>query len=243
MEPSQADAVPQRMRIAGRIVRMTGAAAVSAGLLLAGCGAPGEAPGRDPFTATGELIAFSGGEAGARNACFTCHGLEGQGDGEGVPRLAGLPYGYLAKQLQDYADGRRPDPTMHSIASKLSQEQRLSVAAWYAAMPAPEFADAQGRRPAAIAALYQNGDPGRGLAACARCHGPNGEGRGPASPPLAGQPAPYLAEQLRLWREAKRRNSPQQVMLTISQTLTESEITALADYAAGLPGGERAVPR
>lgn len=215
---------------------IAGGSTMAACLLLVGCGASGEAPGRDPFTATGELIALSGGEAGARNACFTCHGLAGQGDGEGAPRLAGLPYGYLAKQLQDYADGRRPDPTMHAIAGKLSQSERLSVAAWYAAMPAPDVAYGEDAASPAVAALYQNGDPARGLLACARCHGAAGEGRGPANPPLAGQPAPYLAEQLRLWQDAKRRNSPQQVMLTISQRLTEAEIAALSDYAAGLPG-------
>ena len=220
------------------MVGMCGAAAASTGLLLTACGAPGEGPGRDPFTATGELIALSGGEAGPRNACFTCHGLEGQGDGQGAPRLAGLPVGYLAKQLQDYADGRRPDPSMHAIAGKLSQEQRLSVAQWYAAMPPPApTTQPTGAASPDIVALYHQGDAERGLKACAECHGAQGQGVGPANPPLAGQPPAYLAEQLKLWREGKRKNSPQGVMLQIGQALDEPEIAALSAYAAGLPGG------
>ena len=33
----------------------------------------------DPFEASGELIAFSGGVAGSQAACVTCHGTRGQG--------------------------------------------------------------------------------------------------------------------------------------------------------------------
>ena len=61
----------------------------------------------DRFTETGELIAMSGGGAGAANACFTCHGLDGRGDGAGSPRLAGLDAGYLERQLIANSDGRR----------------------------------------------------------------------------------------------------------------------------------------
>ena len=65
-------------------------------------------PSPDAFSRTGQLIALSGGEAGAGNACFICHGMDGEGLG-GAPRLAGMSPGYLLKQLQDYADGRRAD--------------------------------------------------------------------------------------------------------------------------------------
>ena len=227
------------MRIAGRKLGLVGLASLAAGLLAAACQAP-PADTEDPFTATGQLIALSGGEAGPRNACFTCHGLRGEGDALGTPRLAGLSSGYLVKQLQDYADGRRPDPTMHAVARRLSPEQRQSVAAWYAALPMPPPDETRATASPAVVRLYHQGDPARGLTACASCHGAAGEGRGPANPPLAGQPPAYLAEQLRLWREGKRKNSPRHVMLTIGQALSEAEIVALADYAADLPGAEPA---
>src|SRR5690606_12554770 len=202
-------------------------------LLLAAGGCAGETEVVDsPFTATGELIALSGGDGGPANACFTCHGLDGGGDGQLTPALAGLPEGYLVKQLQDYADGRRPDPVMGPIARRLSTGHRRAVAAWYSAMPPTAFA--RTAAPATIRALYHRGDPAGGLAACADCHGGLGQGLGPANPPLAGQPPAYLAEQMRRWKQAGRRNDPRGVMLQISQRLTEDEITALAGYAAGL---------
>jgi cytochrome c553 len=41
--------------------------------------------------------------------CASCHGSDAQGDGPaGQPRLAGQRYGYLLRQIQDAAAGRRP---------------------------------------------------------------------------------------------------------------------------------------
>lgn len=189
--------------------------------------------GRDPFTATGELVALSGGDAGARRACIVCHGLDGAGDGELAPRLAGLPPGYLQKQLQDYADGRRTHPEMEAIARALDDRARREVAAYYADRPwtPPPVRPAADAR---AAALYHQGDPARGVPPCAACHGAAGEGDGFANPPLAGQPAGYQAAQLELWRHSKRRNDPQDVMLRISRRLSPREAAAVARYAAAL---------
>lgn len=191
-------------------------------------------PARDPFTSTGELVALSGGDAGPDGACVTCHGLAGEGDGQAAPRLAGLPRGYLQKQLEDYAAGLRPDPAMAPIAKALDADHRASVAAYYAGLPA--VAPVASATLTSGAGLYQNGDPARGLQACAECHGAAGEGGGGANPPLAGQPATYLAEQMRRWKRAERRNDPRGLMLTIAQRLSETEIAALSAYAAGLSG-------
>ncbi len=187
------------------------------------------------FEKTGELIALSGAGAGASNACFTCHGLEGTGDGAGSPRLAGLDIGYLQRQLEAYGDGRRRHIQMSWIARQLSASERKQVAAYYAAMPF----SAQALSAASTPRLYAHGDPSRGIASCASCHGMNGQGLGPANPALAGQPAAYLEAQLEAWRHSRRRNDPGDVMLRISQLLTPSESAALAAYAANLPGGPR----
>src|SRR3546814_7989601 len=70
--------------------------------------------------------------------------------------------------------------------------------------------------------------PARGLLPCADCHGPKGEGLGPANPALAGQPAVYLAAQLRAWRRGERRNDPGNVMTGLSLRLIPSEIERVA---------------
>ena len=206
-------------------------------ILLGGCFAA-ESTSADRLAATGELVALSGADAGARNACFTCHGLNGMGDGNGAPRLAGLDSGYLERQMIAYADGRRQHPQMAWIAERLDDTQRRAVSVHYAQLPGATRTPAQ----APPMALYHAGDPERGLPACADCHGEQGEGGGAGNPLLAGQSPTYLAQQLEQWRGSRRRNDPGDVMLRISQLLTPAESLALSEYAAGL-AGDRADPQ
>lgn len=203
--------------------------------LLAGCAAPAAQP--DAFEQTGELIALSGGAAGARAACVTCHGLGGQGDGNRAPRLAGLDRGYLARALIDYETGRRRHPQMQWIAGQLSGEARQRVAAYYADLPAtaaapPISAQADCRG----AVLYHLGDEALGVASCASCHGADGSGNA-GNPPLAGQPAPYLAAQLDAWASGARYGDASGIMRDISRRLSAWDRRAAADYAATLQGG------
>ena len=205
---------------------------LAAATLLAGCAAA-DSTSLDRFSENGRVIALSGAKAGAANACFTCHGLDGRGKGAGAPRLAALDAGYMERQLDAYADGRRYHPQMGWIAQQLRADERKAVSIFYAGLPY----EASTAAPAQRLALYHQGDPKRGILACAACHGDQGQGLGAGNPPLAGQPQTYLAEQLRLWRIAKRRNDPGDVMLRISQLLTPSEAAALSAYSAALPGG------
>lgn len=169
---------------------------------------------------------------------MTCHQLRGQGDGQLTPRLAGLPRGYLGKQLQDYADGRRAHPQMEAIARALRPQDRQAVSAYYANLAWSPTAEASSD--ALGAELYRRGRPEAGLPACSGCHGPLAEGLGAANPPLAGQPAAYLTAQLDQWRAGRRRNDPQGSMLDISRRLTPVEAAAVSKYAASLrPAGEQ----
>ncbi len=197
--------------------------------LLPACQAP--AP-PDRFRATGETIAMSGGDAGAEAACFTCHGLKGEGDGRDAPRLAGLDAGYLHRQLDDYANGRREHPAMRAIARKLSDSDRSKVSAFYAALQ-PEVWSVEAGNPAG-ARIYDAGDPARGLPSCASCHGVDGVGDA-ANPPLAGQPAAYIAGQLGAWREAKRNNDPLGEMRRVSRLLSPAELAAVSRHAVSFP--------
>lgn len=197
--------------------------------VLAGC-APWNDQSGERFVATGELVALSGGGAGADNACFTCHGLQGEGDGAASPRLASLPSGYLERQLEAFADGRRNHPKMSWISRHLAPETRRLVSGYYEGLPYSR----PGPIPAGASRLYHQGAPERGVPACASCHGSYGEGLGPANPPLAGQPASYLMTQLDQWRRSERRNDPGEVMLRISRLLSPSESAAVSAYAATL---------
>lgn len=192
---------------------------------LAGACAPASNDTGRMFQASGEVIAMGGGEGGAKNACFTCHGLAGEGDGASAPRLAGLDAGYLQKQLKDYATGVRADPIMAPIAKPLDDHAQRAVAEYYAVMPpAPAPAAAP---PAAYVRPGPDGTP-----SCADCHGAAGLGGGPGGPALVGQPAAYTLDQLQRWTHAKRRNDPRGVMRIAVAQLNASEAGAIAAWLA-----------
>ncbi|HEY9531985.1 MAG TPA: c-type cytochrome, partial [Burkholderiales bacterium] len=70
--------------------------------------------------------------------------------------------------------------------------------------------------------------------ACAGCHGPAGAGIPAQYPRVAGQFAEYVSAQLRLFRDGARANDPNGMMRGVAARLTEREIRAVAEYAAGL---------
>ncbi len=77
-------------------------------------------------------------------------------------------------------------------------------------------------------------DPVAGKAraqACVVCHGPLGLSQLPNAPHLAGQPAIYLAEQLKNYRSGKREN---EVMGVIAKPLTNQEIDDMAAWFASI---------
>ncbi|MFC4254753.1 c-type cytochrome [Altererythrobacter xixiisoli] len=203
-------------------------------LALIGCS---PAPVDRPYSRTGELLALSGGDGGPQAACHICHGMQGEGDGDLTPRLAGIERGYLTRQMNFFADGLRNHAQMHWIAKRLTPAEQELVAGYYADMafqapPAPASTTCDAR----AAAIYHQGDPARGMASCASCHGDAGEGIGRGNPAIAGQPARYIAHQLTQWREGKRYGDPQGAMLAAARLLREDEIEAVAVYSASLRG-------
>jgi cytochrome c553 len=181
----------------------------------------------DRFSRGGELIAMSGGEGGARYACVTCHGARGEGNGFDAPRLAGLPAGYLQKQMEDYAAGLRPHVLMRDAARFLDSHERVRVANHYAALPPQALSPATEE---AIAAAT----PGLYDRACQPCHGVEGVGTA-IGPPLNAQPAFYLTQQLQDWQVSKRRNDGNHVMLKVAQQLKPEEVRQLSLYLAQIP--------
>ena len=181
----------------------------------------------DRWSRGGELIAMSGGEGGARYACMTCHGARGEGNGFDAPRLAGLPAGYLQKQMEDYATGLRPHEVMRDVARFLDSHERVRVANHYAALPPQALLPANEETIAAAT-------PGLYAAACQQCHGVDGVGTA-NGPPLNAQPALYLTQQLQDWQVSKRRNDGNHVMLKVAQQLKPEEVRHLSLYLAGIP--------
>jgi len=182
-------------------------------------------------TKHGATIAAQGTPGGAPG-CAQCHAFNGASDGSGAfPRIAGQSAYYLSKQLRDFRSGQRDNAVMTPIAKAMTAEDIDDVAAYYAGLHSPVLPLAkpdtalikQGEQ------LANVGDEGRGLQACDNCHGPGGAGEAPAIPYLAGQYAPYIAMELRMWQRGFRKSSPNG-MAFVSKQLTDSDISAVAAY-------------
>ncbi|MBL8341895.1 MAG: c-type cytochrome [Rubrivivax sp.] len=66
---------------------------------------------------------------------------------------------------------------------------------------------------------------------CVVCHGPLGLSTMPDTPHLAGQPAIYLAAQLRAYRSGARKH---EVMAVMARPLTDADIEQLAAWFASI---------
>jgi cytochrome c553 len=66
---------------------------------------------------------------------------------------------------------------------------------------------------------------------CAVCHGINGLSQMPGAPNLAGQPAMYVAEQLKNYRSGKRSH---EIMNVIAKPLSDADIINLAAWYASI---------
>jgi cytochrome c553 len=84
----------------------------------------------------------------------------------------------------------------------------------------------------AMPAIAQDAVVGRAKAqACAVCHGPLGISVTPDAPNLAGQPALYVATQLRAYRSGQRRH---EVMAVMARPLSDDDIANLAAWFAAI---------
>ena len=211
--------------------RWVNRAVALAALIAAGVGVPGaEAAGSLPQAAAEARLT-------ADHVCAACHGADGNSPRGDVPSLAEQSPDYLYDQLQQFAaqGHRRASGVMGAIAVNLSAEQMRALAEYFSyqrLLPAPMPLE---QRPTSRgAAIYRNGIARHDVPACASCHGEWGRGLGSSFPRLAGQHAPYIASQLRDFRDGRRASDPHASMRTISSRLSDADIQAVADYVAAI---------
>lgn len=82
------------------------------------------------------------------------------------------------------------------------------------------------------AAMARDAQAGRAKSqVCMVCHGPVGISTAPDAPNLAGQPALYVAAQLKAYRSGDRRH---EVMAVIAKMLSDQDIDNLAEWYASI---------
>ena len=178
---------------------------------------------------------LANGQKIATQTCAACHGVDGHSVAPANPHLAGQHADYLAKQLRDFkANKERKNAVMFGMASPLTAADMRDVSAHYAAQK-PKPGAAQNKELVALGQkLYRGGNAATGVPACSSCHGPNGSGIPSQYPRLAGQYADYTAAQIKAFRSAERANDGNQIMRMIASRMTDQEVAAVAQYAAGL---------
>lgn len=194
-----------------------------------------------PLSATGAAAGTTAGTTAAGDAaagqqkselCQGCHGLDGNSYGPEWPNLASQHPSYLIKQIRDYQSGTRENETMTPMVSGLDDQDIRDITAYFsvqALAAEPVAPSPTGKK------LYLGGNTYNRVPACAGCHGASGGGNAPgAIPRLGGQKTEYTAKTLREFRAGVRHNDRNNIMAEIAARLSDTEITALAEYIAGL---------
>jgi len=201
--------------------------------------------GQRPDAAQGEALFSNGDAARGLVSCASCHGAGGNSMLPINPNLAAQPYEYLVKQMLSFRrkDADTPatrrgangaDSLMTPFATLLSEAEIHNIAYYLSRQPLDAATAATATLEATMERgqkIWRGGLPERNVPACAGCHGPTGAGIPGEFPRLAGQFPSYIAEQLKLFRSGDRANVP---MHDIGDRMSDADIAAVADYAAGL---------
>ncbi len=186
--------------------------------------------------------------AGQKKAatCIGCHGIPGYQASfpqvYRVPKIAGQNAKYITAALNAYKKGDRKHPTMRAVATALTDADMADLSAYYEGLGASSLksvADLPAPAPSAeVAGLLAKG-------ACASCHGANfNKPIDGGYPKLAGQHADYLYFSLKAYATVGNPQVGRANAMMGGQVaqLKKTEMKAIADYLASLPGDVRTVP-
>jgi cytochrome c553 len=166
--------------------------------------------------------------AGKRKAapCAACHGADGNSASAQFPVLAGQTSRYLYLELKDFKEGRRSEPAMVPFVAKLSREDMLDLADYFAAQkPKPVAFRAD-------AARVARGKKKAEEVLCTMCHLGGFSGQNEI-PRVAGQHPEYVIKQLKAFK-ARTRTNDAGSMTSVAQTITGQDIEDLAHYISTL---------
>lgn len=171
---------------------------------------------------TSQSFAAGDAERGASlsQTCMGCHGAPGLRNASPVykvPMLGGQHADYLAAALKAYKDKQRSHPTMQAQSANLSDQDMADIGAYFASQSG-------NHRPSNAKVPAQAKDK---TAACASCHGPDGNTDNTAFPKLAGQYDDYIERALLDYKSGKRQNA---IMSGFAANLSKEDIAEIAAW-------------
>lgn len=164
--------------------------------------------------------------------CANCHGKDGNSIRPDIPKLAGQNPAYMLEQFDNFAEGRRQNLVMQTLAREFTMEDKVNISVYFSNQPVQLDEPPDPALAAHGAHLFQT--------VCQFCHGADGRGeQGYAR--LAGQRREYVINTLKRYRtNAHSEPDPTQIKRTdprmeqVTQALSDRDIEALAHYIAAL---------
>jgi len=193
--------------------------------------AQGQAPAKPDLARAQQIV---------EQVCAACHGADGNSPSAVNPNLAGQGADYITQQLANFKAGVRVNPVMQGMAAPLTPAEMKALGVYFSQQKPKGLA---AKDPALVKVgqqIWRGGDATTNVPACASCHAPNGAGIPKRYPRIAGQYADYTYAQLKAFQAGERgldkdgKDVNGRVMQAIAHNLTETQMKAVADYAAGL---------
>lgn len=163
--------------------------------------------------------------------CAQCHGIDGNSVEPSFPKLAGLPAGYIAKQINEFIAGNRSHELMSPVSARLSAAEIAGLADYFSQQKPARGVAGEPTLTEIGQLLYTIGNPATGMPSCDGCHSADASGGG-RFPRLAGQHRDYLVKQLKDIKAGRRNSSP--LMRAVTDRMNDLEMKALAVYLSGL---------
>ncbi len=176
----------------------------------------------------------------ATEVCAACHGADGNSPTAVNPNIAGQHADYITLQLAHFKAGVRANAVMLGMATPLSADDMRAVGLYYSRQKPKGLAAKDIELVKAGQALWRGGDAATGVPACSACHSPTGAGIPKSYPRIAGQYADYTYAQLKAFRSGERgmdkdgKDANGRVMHGVVKAMTDQQMKAVAEYAAGL---------
>ena len=170
----------------------------------------------------------------AERDCGRCHGLDGMGAAPAIPHLAAQREQYMLASVKEYAQGKRTHAASKELMGHLSDAEVRNVVAFYASLSPDASAVASDIK---HWSPYEQGK--KYAAACAKCHGEDGNSKASGMPTLAGQQPHYLVAAIQEYHQGNRESGTTRSMLRDSDRL---ELETLALYFAAQTPVQRSAP-
>ncbi len=179
----------------------------------------------------GNGFSFAGGAA-TLALCANCHGDAGRPPvSDLAPPLQGQNRDYLVRAMAEYAADQRQSGMMEPVSVVLSPETIRELADAYARMPTITASPPVRGQAAAGEVIARRGLREQNVGACLSCHDGS---RSAQFPRLDGMSQPYMAQQLRLFRDKVRGGTPHaEMMRAVAARLTDRQIDDVTAWLAG----------